>query len=111
MFGKNAERIDTFNGKQLLEEMDHEMILTMTGGSLENAVGNLFQLMRKQIFQEISYPIGKMEAKEMYFDELQVQKETVRIMFVFMPRKKISVTITARIVVRVKYLKITKEDF
>ena len=33
MFGKNAERIDTFNGKQLLEEMDHEMILTMTGGS------------------------------------------------------------------------------
>lgn len=35
MFGKNAERIDTFNGKQLLEEMDHEMILTMTGGSLE----------------------------------------------------------------------------
>ena len=76
MFGKNAERIDTFSGKQLLEEMDHEMILTMTGGSLENAVGNLFQLMRKQIFQEISYPIVQMEAKEVYFDEVQVQKET-----------------------------------
>lgn len=111
MFGKNAERIDTFNGKQLLEEMDHEMILTMTGGSLENAVGNLFQLMRKQIFQEISYPIVQMEAKEVYFDEVQVQKETERFMFLFMPREKMTFTITARIVVRVKYLKITKEDF
>ena len=111
MFGKNAERIDTFNGKQLLEEMEHEMILTMTGGSLENAVGNLFQLMRKQIFQEISYPIVQMEAKEVYFDEVQVQKETERFMFLFMPREKMTFTITARIVVRVKYLKITKEDF
>ena len=105
------KRIDTFNGKQLLEEMDHEMILTMTGGSLENAVGNLFQLMRKQIFQEISYPIVQMEAKEVYFDEVQVQKETERFMFLFMPREKMTFTITARIVVRVKYLKITKEDF
>ena len=94
MFGKNAERIDTFNGKQLLEEMDHEMILTMTGGSLENAVGNLFQLMRKQIFQEISYPIVQMEAKEVYFDEVQVQKETERFMFLFMPREKMTFTIT-----------------
>ena len=111
MFGKNAERIDTFNGKQLLEEMDHEMILTMTGGSLENAVGNLFQLMRKQIFQEISYPIVQMEAKEVYFDEVQVQKETECFMFLFMPREKMTFTITTRIVVRVKYLKITKEDF
>ena len=72
------------------------MILTMTGGSLENAVGNLFQLM---------------EAKEVYFDEVQVQKETERFMFLFMPREKMTFTITARIVVRVKYLKITKEDF
>lgn len=108
---KECRTIDTFNGKQLLEEMDHEMILTMTGGSLENAVGNLFQLMRKQIFQEISYPIVQMEAKEVYFDEVQVQKETERFMFLFMPREKMTFTITARIVVRVKYLKITKEDF
>lgn len=67
--------------------------------------------MRKQIFQEISYPIVQMEAKEVYFDEVQVQKETERFMFLFMPREKMTFTITARIVVRVKYLKITKEDF
>ena len=74
MFGKNAERIDTFNGKQLLEELDHEMTLTMTGGSLENAVGNLFQLMRKPIFQEISYPIIQMEAKEADAERIEYLK-------------------------------------
>ena len=111
MFGKNVETIHTFDGKQLMEEMDHEMTITMTGGSLENALGNLFQLMRKQIFREISYPIVQMEAKEVYFDKIQVQKETERFMFLFMPREKMTFTITARIVVRVKYLKITKEDF
>ena len=52
-----------------------------------------------------------MEAKEVYFDEVQVQKETERFMFLFMPREKMTFTITARIVVRVKYLKITKKDF
>ncbi len=111
MFGKNVEQIDTFEGKQLLQEMDHEMTITMTGGSMENAVANLFQLMRKQIFQEIKYPIIQMEAKEVYFDKVQVQKETERFLFLFMPREKMTVAVTARIVVRVKYLYITKEDF
>lgn len=87
------------------------MILTMTGGLSGKCGSNLFQLMRKQIFQEISYPIVQMAAKEVYFDEVQVQKETERFMFLFMPREKMTFTITARIVVRVKYLKITKEDF
>ncbi|MEI3524865.1 MAG: DUF4312 family protein [Eubacteriales bacterium] len=102
MFGKNAERIDTFNGIQLLTEIEHEMTITMTGSSLENAVGNLFQLMRKQIFQEIAHPIIQMEAKEVYFDDVQVQRETEQFLFFFMPREKMYFTITARIVVKSK---------
>lgn len=47
----------------------------------------------------------------MYFQEVQVQKETERFMFLFMPREKKYFTITAKIVVKVKYLNITKEDF
>lgn len=108
---KNVERIDTFRDKQLLEEKVHEMTIAMTGSSLENAVANIFQVMRKQIFEEIPYPIIHMEASEVYFQEVQVQKETERFMFLFMPREKKYFTITAKIVVKVKYLNITKEDF
>ena len=43
LFKKNVERIDTFQDKQLLEETEHEMTITMTGSSLENAVSNVFQ--------------------------------------------------------------------
>lgn len=110
MFGKNVERINTLDNRQLLEEKEHEMTIKMTGGSLENAVANLFQVMRKQIFEEIRHPIIQMEAKEVYFEEVLVQKETERFLFLFMPREKSYFTITARIVVRVKYLNITKED-
>ena len=111
LFKKNVERIDTFQDKQLLEETEHEMTITMTGSSLENAVSNVFQVMRKQIFEEIRHPIIHMEASEVYFQEVQVQKETERFMFLFMPREKKYFTITAKIVVKVKYLNITKEDF
>ena len=60
MFGKNVEKISKFNGVQLLTEKEHEMTIKMTGNSLENAVGNLFQVMRKQIFEEIAHPIIQM---------------------------------------------------
>ena len=110
-FGKPAVQIDSFRDKQLLTETEHEMTITMSGDSLENAVGNVFQVMRKQIFEEIRHPIIHMEASEVYFQEVQVQKETERFMFLFMPREKKYFTITAKIVVKVKYLNITKEDF
>ena len=66
-FGKPAVQIDSFWDKQLLTETEHEMTITMSGDSLENAVGNVFQVMRKQIFEDIKHPIIQMEAKEVYF--------------------------------------------
>lgn len=111
MFQKEPEKIERFKEQQLLVEKKHEMTVKMTGNSLENAVGNLFQVMRKQIFQEIPYPIIQMETEEVYFQEVQVKRETERFMFLFMPREKMYFTITAKIIVNVKYLNITKEDF
>ena len=52
-FGKPAVQVDSFQGQQLLTETEHEMTITMSGDSLENTVGNVFQVMRKQIFEEI----------------------------------------------------------
>ena len=111
LFKKNVERIDTFQDKQLLEETEHEMTITMTGSSLENAVSNVFQVMRKQIFEDIKHPIIQMEAKEVYFQDVKLKKETEKFLFLFMPREKTYFTITAKIIVKVKYLNITKEDF
>ncbi len=106
-----VERIDTLHGRQLLEEMSHEMTITMTGDSLTNAVGNLFQVMRKQVFEDIKYPIIQMESSEVYFEDIQLTHKTERFLFLFWPRKKTYFTITARIIVKIKYLNITKEDF
>lgn len=111
MFGKKMEEIDTFRDRQLLEEKEHEITVTMTGDSLESAVGNLFQAMRKQIFAEIGHPIIQMETTAVYFQNVKLKRETERFLFLFMPREKVYFTITARIVVKVKFLNIAKEDF
>ena len=106
-----VEQVDTLQGKQLLVEKEHEMTIKMTGDSLESAVGNLFQVMRKQVFDEIKHPIIQMESSEVYFEEVQLTHKTERFLFLFWPRQKTYFTITARIIVKIKYLNITKEDF
>lgn len=111
MFNQKMEEVDTFRDRQLLEEKEHEMTITMTGDSLEGAVGNLFQVMRKQIFEEIGHPIIQMETSAVYFQKVKLKREKERFLFLFMPREKVYFTITAKIVVKVKYLNITKEDF
>lgn len=111
MFDRNIEQVDGFQGRQLLEEKEHEMVITMSGNSLEDAVANVFQVMRKQIYEEIRHPIIQMEAMAVYFEDVKVKKETERFLFLFMPREKMYFTITAKIIVKVKYLKVSKEDF
>ncbi len=96
--------------RQLLKETAHEMVITAGGRSLEEAVGNIFQTMRKQIFKEFDRPIIHMEAKEVYFDEVTVKKEIEKFLFFFMPREKFYYVIKTRVVVDVKYLDVTKED-
>lgn len=111
LFNHKVEQVDKFRDQQLLVEKEHEMTITMSGNSLENTVGNLFQVMRKQVYEDISRPIIQMEAKAVYFQDIKLKRETERFLFLFMPREKILYTITAKIIVKVKYLNIAKEDF
>lgn len=97
--------------RQLLEETKHEIVVKASGTSLEDTVGKLFQIMRKQIFKEFGKPIIQMEAQEVYFEDVQAKHTTERFMFLFWPRERVDYTITARIAVNVKYLNVTKEDF
>lgn len=96
--------------EQLLEEVFHEVTVTANGESMENVVGKLFQLMRKKVFTDIGKPVVQMEAHEVYFDQVQTHKRTEKFMLFFWPREKVSYTVTARIIVKLKYLNITKED-
>lgn len=96
--------------QQLLKEIQHETVLTMNGTSLEDVVGKLFQAMRKQLFHDFGKPIIHREAKEVYFENVKTHKTTEKFMFLFWPREKVSYEITARIVVSVKYLDVTKEE-
>jgi len=97
--------------KQLLTEIRHETTVTAYGTDFNSVTGKIFQLMRKQIFAEIGKPIIQMESEEVYFENLNIERRTERFMFFFWPREKVSYTVTARIVVKIKYLDIEKGDF
>jgi len=97
--------------KQLLTEIRHETTVTAYGTDFNSVTGKIFQLMRKQIFAEIGKPIIQMESEEVYFENVNIERRTERFMFFFWPREKVSYTVTARIVVKIKYLDIEKGDF
>lgn len=96
--------------RQLLEEMEHEIVIKANGISLDDTIGKVFQIMRKQIFKEVGKPIIQMEADKVFFENVEVHRTTEKFMFFFWPRENVSYTITARIIVKVKYLNITEEE-
>ena len=95
-------------GAQLLEEMEHTITVKARGNSLKDMVNTAFQIMRKRIIQEIDKPIIQLEAKEVYFDELEKEETEEHFMLFFWPRTKTSYEANVRIVVSVKYLNINE---
>lgn len=95
-------------GAQLLEEMEHTITVKACGNSLKDMVNTAFQIMGKRIFQEIDKPIIQLEAKEVYFDELEKEETEEHFMLFFWPRTKTSYEANVRIVVSVKYLNINE---
>lgn len=102
--------LNNLPNKQLLKEMNHELVVTASGDSLKDVTGKLFQSMRKQIFMDIQQPIIQMEAEEVFFQKVEAKTMTEHFLFVFWPREKTTYTVIARIVVKVKYLDVVEED-
>lgn len=96
--------------KQLLNTVRHTIEVTMSGNSMDDTVGKLFQMMRKQVFHDFQKPIIQMEAEEVFFTNVDIKEKKEAFLFLFMPRVKRYFTITAKIVVLVKYLDLEKED-
>lgn len=93
---------------QLLEETERTITVKARGDSLKDMANSAFQLMRKQIFKEFEKPIVQMEAKEVYFDELEREETEEHFMLFFWPRTKTSYDANVRIVVSIKYLNINE---
>lgn len=89
---------------QLLKESLHTTVIKASGQSLQDVTGMVFQLMRRQIFAEVGHPIIQLEAEEVYFDKVVKSERTERFLFLFWPRTRVTYEVTARVVVRVKYL-------
>ena len=85
--------LQQYEGVQLLQEMKHEIVVTARGESLQETISKLFQIMRKQIFQEIKQPIIQMEAEEVYFEDIMEQTRTEHFMFFFWPKERTSYAI------------------
>ena len=96
--------------KQLLKEIPYEVLITASDSTMDGVVGKLFQKMRKQVFLEINKPIIQMDAKEVYFETMDVKEKTEKFLFVFMPRVRRYFTVSARIALTVKYLDLDKEE-
>lgn len=80
------------------------LTLTAEGKSKEDAVDNIFALLRKNMYKEVPGPLIHMEPSEFYIDDIEVKKFTEKFMFFFMPREKEEIKLTATIVVNVRYL-------
>ena len=96
--------------EQLLKEMDHTVTVTMSGDGMVDTVGKIFNMMRKQVFQDINKPIIQRDTQEVYFDKVDVTEKKEAFLFIFMPRVRRYYTVTARIVLKVKYLDVQEED-
>ena len=92
--------------KSAIVEKKIKMTIIESGKSKDDAVGKIFTKLRKNMYKEVLGPIIQMEPDEVFIDNIEVKKYIERFLFLFMPREKEEIKLTATIVVNVKYLKI-----
>lgn len=85
-------------------EKEVTITLSAAGKSKTEAVGNIFSVLRKSVYKEVPGIVVQMEPKDFFVDKIDVKKYTERFLFLFMPREKEEVKLTATIVVNVKYV-------
>lgn len=96
--------------RQLLITDTFSLVVRERGRSLDDVTGKLFQRMRKDVFREVGRPIVHLVAEEVYFEDVEVKEWTERFLFLFWPRTRKELDVSARIVVRVSYLDIEEGD-
>jgi uncharacterized protein (TIGR03578 family) len=85
-------------------EKEVTITLNASGKTKTEAVGNIFSQLRKSIYKEVPGIVVQMEPRNFFVDNIDVKKYTERFLFLFMPREKEEVKLTATIIVNVKYV-------
>ena len=95
-----------------LAEKELSVTVTDSDDDYDTVIGKLFNKVRKQVFEELQRPVIQMETKEFYIEDSKVLRTTKggQITKYFMPGEKVNYTITARVVVAVKYINLSKEE-
>lgn len=91
--------------KSSLIETEVTITLSATGKSKDDAAGKIFSDLKREIYKKVSGIVIQMEPKDVFIDKVDEKKYTERFLFLFMPREKKIVKLTASIVVNVKYIK------
>ena len=92
--------------EQCMKQKLETVTITATGKTKEETIGKIFNMLRAQIFDKIKLPVVYMNTEEVYLESIEEKKYTEKFLFLFMPREKSEFTITAKIVVDVKYIQI-----
>lgn len=92
--------------QQCMKSIRDSVIITAKGKTKQDAIGKIFSMLRGQIFDKINRPIVHMNTEEVYIQNIEEKKYIEKFLFVFMPREKTEYTITAKLVVDVKYIEI-----
>lgn len=93
------------DSKSSMFEKEVTMTLSGAGSSKKDAIGKIFSTLRTDIYKEVPEIIIHMEPKDVFIDKVDIKKYKEKFMFIFMPREKEEVNVTATIVVKVKYVK------
>lgn len=96
--------------EQLLKTTEHRVKATGVGNTIEEAVGKIFASIRNQAYQDLQNMIIQIDTNEVYFDDVIKEEKKERFLFLFMPRIKVKYTVSATVVVTIKYLDLEKED-
>ena len=93
--------------RQLLAETTVELQVSGKGRTLFEASADIFRKIHKQIYHELDVPIIQMETKEVYFEEIKSATPIKRVMNL---NQKNEVTVSAKVILTVKYLDIKEEE-
>ncbi|KUO67522.1 MAG: hypothetical protein APF77_14430 [Clostridia bacterium BRH_c25] len=90
--------------RQCMETIKREFIIESSGRSKEEAIGSIFEKLRKQTYYEIEGTVLHMEPLEVYNVSEHKKEHTEKFLWLFMPRNKAEYTLKLKIIVLIKYI-------
>ncbi|WP_102399871.1 DUF4312 family protein [Haloimpatiens massiliensis] len=90
--------------KSVMLEKQIDITLEAQGKSKADAMGKIFAMLRKKVYQYVDGIVIHMEPVDVFIEDVEIKKIKERFMFIFMPREKEEVKVKATIRINVKYV-------